>query len=161
MHSYVFPGDLDKEIAKIGSQPIPYMRTDWFSKINLESESILLDLIHCNGGRAIIYTGSGTGAMSAVVENYVSTKRKTKVIISEPKTDKSRRIIPLPSFLLDYIERFRLGNDRFILTGSKKHTEPHTYYTRYKTFLRRNDIGDYTLSRTAAYVRNGLRRKGI
>lgn len=74
----------------------------------------------------------------------VSTKRKTKVIISEPKTDKSRRIIPLPSFLLDYIERFRLGNDRFILTGSKKHTEPHTYYTRYKTFLRRNDIGDYT-----------------
>ncbi|MDY6385479.1 MAG: aminotransferase class V-fold PLP-dependent enzyme, partial [Bacteroidales bacterium] len=80
MHSYVFPGDLDKEIAKIGSQPIPYMRTDWFSKINLESESILLDLIHCNGGRAIIYTGSGTGAMSAVVENYVSTKRKAIAI---------------------------------------------------------------------------------
>ena len=71
---------MDKEIAKIGSQPIPYMRTDWFSKINLESESILLDLIHCNGGRAIIYTGSGTGAMSAVVENYVSTKRKAIAI---------------------------------------------------------------------------------
>ena len=80
MHSYVFPGDLDKEIAAIGSQPIPYMRTDEFSKINLESESILLDLIHCEGGRAIIYTGSGTGAMSAVVENYVSTKKKALAI---------------------------------------------------------------------------------
>lgn len=80
MHSYVFPGDLDKEIAAIGSQPIPYMRTDEFSKINLESESILLDLIHCEGGRTIIYTGSGTGAMSAVVENYVSTKRKAIAI---------------------------------------------------------------------------------
>lgn len=76
MHSYVFPGDLDSEIAAVGSQPIPYMRTDEFSKINLESERILLDLIHCQGGRSIIYTGSGTGAMSAVVENYVSTKKK-------------------------------------------------------------------------------------
>lgn len=71
MHSYVFPGDLDKEIAAIGSQPIPYMRTDGFSKINLENESILLDLIHCQGGKVIVYTGSGTGAMSAVVENSV------------------------------------------------------------------------------------------
>lgn len=76
MHSYVFPGDLDEEIAEIGSQPIPYMRTEEFSKVNLESEGILLDLIHCRDGRTIIYTGSGTGAMSAVVENYVSTKKK-------------------------------------------------------------------------------------
>ncbi len=76
MHSYVFPGDLDKKIAAIGAQPIPYMRTDEFSRINLESERILLDLIHCQGGRTVIYTGSGTGAMSAVVENYVSTKKK-------------------------------------------------------------------------------------
>ncbi len=80
MHSYVFPGDLDKEIAAIGSQPIPYMRTEEFSEINLESERILLDLIHCQGGRTIIYTGSGTGAMSAVVENYVSTKKKAIAI---------------------------------------------------------------------------------
>lgn len=80
MLSYVFPGNLDKEIAAIGSQPIPYMRTDEFSKVNLESESILLDLIHCKGGRSIIYTGSGTGAMSAVVENYVSTKKKAIAI---------------------------------------------------------------------------------
>ena len=80
MHSYVFPGDLDKEIAAVGSQPIPYMRTEEFSKINLESERILLDLIHCQGGKTIIYTGSGTGAMSAVVENYVSTKGKALAI---------------------------------------------------------------------------------
>jgi len=48
--------------------------------INLESEQILLDLIHCKNGRTIIYTGSGTGAMSAIVENYVSTKKKAFVI---------------------------------------------------------------------------------
>ncbi len=65
---------------KIGAQPFMYMRTDAFSEINKESERILLDLIHCVGGRTIIYTGSGTGAMSAVVENYVSTKRKAFVV---------------------------------------------------------------------------------
>ena len=69
MHSYVFPGDIDPRIAAIGAEPFMYMRTDAFSRINKESEQMLLDLIHCPGGRTIIYTGSGTGAMSAVVEN--------------------------------------------------------------------------------------------
>lgn len=64
----------------IGSQPFMYMRTDAFSKINKESEQMLLNLIHCAGGRTIIYTGSGTGAMSAVVENYCTTKKKAFVI---------------------------------------------------------------------------------
>ena len=73
-HSFVFPGDIDPEIARIGSLPFMYMRTDEFSQINKESIDILLSLIHCKDGRAIIYTGSGTGAMSAVVENYVSTR---------------------------------------------------------------------------------------
>ena len=80
MRSYVFPGDIDPQIAAIGSKPFMYMRTDAFSAINKESERILLDLIGCKEGRTIIYTGSGTGAMSAVVENYVKTKRKALVI---------------------------------------------------------------------------------
>lgn len=80
MNSYVFPGDIDPRIAAIGAKPFLYMRTDAFSQINKESERMLLDLIHCPSGRTIMYTGSGTGAMSAVVENYVSTKRKAFVI---------------------------------------------------------------------------------
>lgn len=80
MKSYVFPGDIDPEIMEIGSKPFIYMRTDEFSQINKESERILLDLIHCTGGKTIIYTGSGTGAMSAVIENYVATKKKAFVI---------------------------------------------------------------------------------
>ena len=80
MFSYVFPGNIDDDIAKIGAEPIPYMRTDEFSAINLESEKILLDLIHCKDGKTIIYTGSGTGAMAATVENYVITKKKAIVI---------------------------------------------------------------------------------
>lgn len=80
MESFVFPGNIDEKIMQLGAQPFLYMRTDEFSEINKESERILLDLIHCRGGRTIIYTGSGTGAMSAVVENYVTTKNKAFVI---------------------------------------------------------------------------------
>ena len=80
MESYVFPGNIDERISSIGAADIPYMRTDEFSAINLESSGILLDLIHCKGGRTIIYTGSGTGAMTAIVENYVSTKKKALAI---------------------------------------------------------------------------------
>lgn len=80
MQSYVFPGNIEESIMAIGSQPFMYMRTDAFSKINKESEQMLLNLIHCAGGRTIIYTGSGTGAMSAVVENYCTTKKKAFVI---------------------------------------------------------------------------------
>lgn len=80
MKSYAFPGDIDPEIMAIGAKPFIYMRTDEFSEINKESETILLELIHCTGGKTIIYTGSGTGAMSAVVENYVTRKKKAFVI---------------------------------------------------------------------------------
>lgn len=80
MLSYVFPGNINKRISEIGGGEIPYMRTSQFSEINLESERILLELIHCSDGKAIIYTGSGTGAMSAVVENYAKTKSKAIAI---------------------------------------------------------------------------------
>lgn len=80
MQSFVFPGNIEPQIMDIASRPFIYMRTDEFSSINKESESLLLDLIHCSDGKTIIYTGSGTGAMSAVVENYCSTKRKAFVI---------------------------------------------------------------------------------
>lgn len=80
MESFVFPGNIDESIMEIGSRPFMYMRTDEFSEINKESERMLLRLIHCSGGRTIIYTGSGTGAMSAVVENYCTTRKRAFVI---------------------------------------------------------------------------------
>lgn len=75
MKSYVFPGNIEESILSIGAEQIPYMRTSEFSQVNLESERILLDLIGCKDGRTIIYTGSGTGAMDAVVSNYVTTQK--------------------------------------------------------------------------------------
>jgi aspartate aminotransferase-like enzyme len=79
--SYVFPGDIEEEIRQIAAEPIPYMRTADFSKLVKECEQMLLTLIHCTNGRVIPYTASGTGAMDAVVANYVSAVGKAFVIV--------------------------------------------------------------------------------
>lgn len=80
MKLYVFPGVIEKEILDIGSHQIPYMRTNDFSLIVKECERLLLSFIGCKEGRSIIYTASGTGAMDAVVTNYVATKKKAFII---------------------------------------------------------------------------------
>lgn len=80
MKSYVFPGDIEEEIRQISANPIPYMRTADFSALVKDSEKMLLSLIHCSQGKVIPYTASGTGAMDAVVTNYVATKGKAFII---------------------------------------------------------------------------------
>lgn len=81
MKTYAFPGIIEPEILEIGAEQIPYMRTTEFSEINKNSEKLLLEMIGAPAGsRTIIYTGSGTGAMDAVVSGYVSTKKKAFII---------------------------------------------------------------------------------
>ncbi len=71
-------------------------------------------------------------------------KSKTKVVLSEPKTESSVRVIPLPGFLLEYMQRQRCNIDCYLLTGERKYTEPHQYYVRYQKYLKRNDIDKHT-----------------
>ena len=70
--------------------------------------------------------------------------QKTKVIISEPKTDTSRRTIPLPKALCRYLKARRREDSHYLLTGTDKPSEPHTLYVRYERFLRRNGFEGYT-----------------
>lgn len=72
------------------------------------------------------------------------TGRKTKVIISEPKTDTSRRTIPLPKALCRYLKARCREDNHYLLTGTDKPSEPHTLYVRYERFLRRNGFEGYT-----------------
>lgn len=72
------------------------------------------------------------------------SNQKTKVIISEPKTENSIRTIPLPSCLIEYLRNKRCADSCYILTGNRYFTEPHQYYVRYRKFLERNEINTYT-----------------
>lgn len=81
MKSYVFPGNIEESILRIGGEPFPYMRTEKFSALIKDSEKMLLNLINCPKGRVIFYTSSGTGAMDAVVTNYVSQCKKAFIVV--------------------------------------------------------------------------------
>lgn len=91
---------------------------------------------------------NATVSISRTVERIADlnphSARKTKVILSEPKTESSVRVIPLPDFLLTYLERHRRSGDCYFLTGNRNYTEPHQYYVRYQKYLKQNAIGEYT-----------------
>ena len=69
---------------------------------------------------------------------------KTKVVITEPKTESSKREIPLPKTLCLYLRSHRGAADEYLLTGTDKPSEPHTLYIRYERFLQRNGFESYT-----------------
>lgn len=72
--------------------------------------------------------------------------RRTKLIISAPKTESSARVIPLPRFLAERLAAARgdHGDEDFILTGKPSPTEPATFYGRYKTMMRRHELEGYS-----------------
>ena len=91
---------------------------------------------------------SGTIRICRTVERIKDlsplTEQKTKVVITEPKTESSRREIPLPKTLCLYLRSHCGAADTYLLTGTDKPSEPHTLYIRYERFLRRNGFESYT-----------------
>ena len=91
---------------------------------------------------------SGTIQISRTVERIKDltplANHKTKVVITDPKTESSRREIPLPNTLCVYMRSHQSASDSYLLTGTDKPSEPHTLYIRYERFLRRNGLESYT-----------------
>ena len=66
---------------------------------------------------------------------------KTRIIISEPKTFSSMRIIPIPDFLFLIIRRFRSSPNSFVLTGNEdSFIEPRTMQNYFKKYLALGEI---------------------
>lgn len=92
--------------------------------------------------------------------------RKTKVIITEPKTAASRRVIPLPYFLAAYLHRYKQPPEYYLLTGKTKNTEPHQFYMKYKKYLVTHGLEEYTFhalrhSFATSCVENGFDTKAL
>lgn len=72
------------------------------------------------------------------------TENKTKIVITDPKTETSKREIPLPKTLCNYLKTKCGKLNTYILTGTEKPSEPHTLYVRYERFLKRNGFEEYS-----------------
>ena len=68
------------------------------------------------------------------VQDYTDTGKKTKIIITEPKSDCSIRDIPIPDFMVSVLRSIQAPDSAFVLTGCEdKYVEPRSmenYFTR-------------------------------
>lgn len=73
------PSMMADRIAKIGSQPLPYHRTEGFAEMTLALLTGLKAIFQTTG-EAVIFTASGTAAMEAVVQNFLDFDHRCLII---------------------------------------------------------------------------------
>ena len=66
--------------------------------------------------------------------------RKTKLVITEPKSETSRRSIPIPEFLIPLLRNFKGNSDEFLLSGKTMPTEPRTMQYRFAKILKKINL---------------------
>lgn len=79
--------------------------------------------------------------MQRIQETEIGAIRKTKIIITEPKSKCSIREIPLPPFIVDMARPFITSPQAFVLTGdTKRFIEPRTMQNRFKSYVAESGI---------------------
>ena len=87
--------------------------------------------------------------------------RKTKIVISAPKSATSFRDIAIPDALMKYFEMFRSEADYFILSGTDKPVEPRTMQYRYKKILQSAEVEDHNYHKLRHTFATNAAEKGF
>lgn len=66
--------------------------------------------------------------------------KKTKIVITEPKSASSVREIPIPECLIPLLEQHRRDSDMFVLSGSRKPLECRTLQYRFAALLKNGNL---------------------
>ena len=61
---------------------------------------------------------------------------KTKLVITSPKSESSRRQIPIPNCMMSFLLEFKGKSGEYILTGTEKPIEPRAMQYRFRTILK-------------------------
>lgn len=138
--------------------------------LSVSEEQRLLSILNNNMDRykigifICLYTGIRVGELCALKSKHISlsdktikiestlqrlqcddisSNVKTRIIVTQPKSYASLRVIPLPDFVLDKIKPFIGMPNSYILSGSSTEIiEPRTMQNHFKTYLNEGDIED-------------------
>jgi len=81
--------------------------------------------------------------LQRIQDKSAEATSKTKIIITEPKSQCSIRDIPIPAFILDLARRFENSPKAFVLSGEKnRYIEPRRMQMRFKQYIRDSGIAD-------------------
>ena len=67
-------------------------------------------------------------------------KNKTELIITEPKSRSSVRVIPIPECLIEMLKRFKDSAEKYVLSGKLKPVEPRTIQYRFVKILKNANL---------------------
>ena len=82
-----------------------------------------------------------THTMQRIKDVSQDAKTKTKIIITEPKSESSKRDIPLPNALVELTKELSGESESYVLTGEKeKFVEPRTMQNRFKSLIMQSNI---------------------
>lgn len=70
MKLFVFPGNLDPEILRLGAQEVPYARTPAFGTLVTHCHQRLARLAGAGSAEVLSFTASGTGAVEALLAGW-------------------------------------------------------------------------------------------
>lgn len=62
--------------------------------------------------------------------------KKTKLVITEPKSESSRRKIPIPKGMIAFLEKFKSKDSEYIVSGKEKQIEPRAMQYRFQKILK-------------------------
>ncbi len=93
--------------------------------------------------------------------SYHNGSRKTKVVISTPKSETSFRSVAIPDFLMEYFKMFQSEADFFILSGSDKVIEPRTMQYRYKKILQSAEVDNHNFHKLRHTFATNCAEKGF
>lgn len=79
---------------------------------------------------------NGCICVSRTMQRLKSETGGSRVVIGSPKSEASQRTIPLPSFMLTYVERFRRPEGHVLRTSRKPYAEPRSIQQRFGTLMR-------------------------
>ena len=122
---------------------------------NLEEAVINIHTSYSIGILLSLYTGMRLGEVCALKWKDIDLKKKlirvsgtmvriqdvekenkTMVIIDNPKTEYSKREIPINKYLFNYLKEIEeKDKEKYFITGNYKYMEPRTYYNRYKKII--------------------------
>ncbi len=67
---------------------------------------------------------------------------KTRIVIDAPKSQKSIREIPVPSFLMELLREYKTNDEAYILTGTADYIEPRVYQRMFSRYLNESGVAD-------------------
>lgn len=67
-------------------------------------------------------------------------KSRTKLIITDPKSETSKREIPIPECLIELLQKFKDKPEIFVLSGKNKPLEPRTMQYRFAKILKNGNL---------------------